>query len=133
MPITVPDIDELRRPLGGRPPTGTSQGAGARGRPMAGLQSRATGHARARSAPEDGASDPARAVVTPPHLPAKTNGFYALMRPALGAAWRGPRGGRRADSSMQFYAPWLCSLGVSWLALGSSAIIDDSRGADFVR
>lgn len=38
------------------------------------------------------------------------NGFYALLRRALGTAWRGPRGDRRPDSSMHFYAPWLCNL-----------------------
>jgi hypothetical protein len=41
------------------------------------------------------AIDPARAVVTPPYLPAKTNGFYALMRWTLRAVWRGPRADRR--------------------------------------
>lgn len=64
----------------------------------------------AGSVPNEAGADPARAVVTPPHLPAKMNGFYALMRPALGAAWCERHGGRWADSSMHFYAPWLCSL-----------------------
>lgn len=50
-----------------------------------------------------------RAVVPPPHLPANTNGFYALMRWALRTGRRGPRDGRRGDFVMQFYAPWLCS------------------------
>lgn len=54
---------------------------------------------------EEARSEPACAVVTPPHLPAKMNAFYALMRPALAAAWRGPRGERLGDSSMHFYAP----------------------------
>ncbi|CAG9259196.1 hypothetical protein BDI4_60104 [Burkholderia diffusa] len=65
---------------------------------------------RAGPCPWDDNHGPARAVVTPPHLPAKMNGFYALMHPALGAAGRGPRGGQRPDSSMQFYAPWLCNV-----------------------
>lgn len=55
---------------------------------------------------------PMRAVVIPPHLHAKTHGFYALMRPALAAAWRGPRSDRRLDSSMHFCAPWLCRLAI---------------------
>lgn len=63
--------------------------------------------------PNDGDLDPARAVVTPPHLLPKMNAFYALMRPTLAAAWRGPRGDRRAASSTHFYAFGLCSLGIS--------------------
>jgi hypothetical protein len=58
-------------------------------------------------------SNPRRAVVAPPHLPAKTNGFYALMRQALEAVWRGPRRDRHLDSSMHFYAPYLCGLGIT--------------------
>ena len=54
---------------------------------------------------------PARAVVTPPHLPAKMNVFYALMHRRLVAARCGSRGDWRPDSSMQSYAPWLCSRG----------------------
>lgn len=57
-----------------------------------------------------------RTVVTPPHLPAKMNGFYAPMRQVLGAARRGLRGDRWPDSSMHFYAPWLCRLALSLCA-----------------
>lgn len=96
--------------------TAASGGVGypsARDRPVASRRPRATRRHGAGSESEDADSDPARAVVTPPHLPAKTNAFYALMRRALAAVWRGPRGDRRADFSMRFYAPWLCSLCVS--------------------
>ncbi|SOT45114.1 hypothetical protein F01_50170 [Burkholderia cenocepacia] len=44
---------------------------------------------------------PMRAVVTPPHLPAKTSGFYAHMHGPPKAAQHGPRGEGRADSSMR--------------------------------
>lgn len=69
-----------------------------------------------------------RAVVTPPHLPAKMNDFYALMRRALGPAWHGPRGNRRVDSSMHFYAPCLCRLAIGELLVpqyfGSKVFFD---------
>lgn len=59
---------------------------------------------------DEAGADRARAVVTPPHLPAKTNGFYALMRRSFGTVPRGPPGDWRPGSSMHFYALWLCSL-----------------------
>lgn len=49
--------------------------------------------------------DPARAVVTPPHLSAKLNDFYALMRWLHTADQREARGLRLVDFIMQFYAP----------------------------
>lgn len=66
---------------------------------------------RARPCLWDDNHDPARAVVTPPHLPAKMNVFYALMHRRLVAARCGLRGDWRPGSSMQSYAPWLCSRG----------------------
>jgi len=55
------------------------------------------------------------------------------MRRPLGAGQRGPRGDRRGDSSMHFYAPWLCSFGASWPVAGGSAIIAPSRSTGFVQ
>lgn len=55
----------------------------------------------------------ARAVVTPPHLPAKSSGFYAGMHRSFRPGQRGPRGEWLTDSSMHRYAPWLCALGVA--------------------
>ncbi len=65
------------------------------------------------SGPDEAGADPARAVVTPPHLPAKMNGFYALMRQSLTADRHGSRSLRMVDFFVQFYAPWLCDVGTT--------------------
>lgn len=54
-------------------------------------------------------SDPPRAVVAPPHLHAKTSGFYARVHWLLRAGQRGQFGNWQADFPMQIYAPRLCS------------------------
>jgi hypothetical protein len=55
--------------------------------------------------PRNAARGPARAVVAPPHLPAKTNSFYAGMHRLLRAGQYRPRGDRRGSFVVQFYAP----------------------------
>lgn len=57
----------------------------------------------------DDDSDPARAVVTPPHLPVKAGSFYARMQGALRADQYGRPDGRPAGFCMHFYARCLCS------------------------
>lgn len=67
---------------------------------------------KGRTLPLDDDSDPARAVVTPPHLPEKMSGFYALMHGVLWAARRGPPAVRWGDFVMQSYALWLCTFAI---------------------
>lgn len=95
-----------------RPAARGGAGAPARVRPLVGRLTRGEGPLGAGAVPNEAGSVPARAIVTPPHLPAKMNGFYAGMRRALGAAWRGSRGDGEGESSTRFYALWLCSLGI---------------------
>lgn len=81
-----------------------------------------------RSGPDEAGADPARAVVPPPHLPAKTNGFCARMHWPPRAGWNGPHRDRGGASSMHIYALCLCSLFSPWSIHEGSAIIGESDG-----
>ncbi len=78
----------------GAPQSGRRAGRLPNGRPsllprgVAGRLTRRRGAQGVGAFQGDADLDPARAVVTPPHLLAKTSDFYALMRQVPEAAWR---------------------------------------------
>lgn len=69
----------------------------------------------------------ARAVVTPPHLSAKSSGFYARMRKALGADQRGLRGDRIRSGAGMSGSIW-CEVAKGLPAGGVALVVGNVGG-----